>query len=298
MKKIITHNGRFHADEIFAVATIMLAFPEEKFDVVRTRDEENIKTADFVLDVGGIHDTSKNRFDHHQTGKAGIRENGIYYASFGLVWNKFGEKVSESLEVSKKVEERLVVPIDANDNGIKISTSSINPIQDYTISDMIASFVPTNFESSLLLGQHFSYLVTVAKEIIKREVNLAQAQIAEEKIIEKAYSDSIDKKIIVLPQRCSSVSENIFVDKETLVFIYQGLEGNWHAICTRKSYNSFDCKIYFPEGWGGLRDKDFIEKSGVKDAVFCHTVRHLSVAKSKEGAIEMAKIAVREMNIK
>ena len=76
-KKLITHNGSFHADDIFACATLSLMLEKagEKFEVIRTRDEEIIKTGDYVFDVGGIYDENLNRFDHHQTGGAGIRGN-------------------------------------------------------------------------------------------------------------------------------------------------------------------------------------------------------------------------------
>ena len=72
-KKIIvaTHNGSFHTDDVFAVASLSLAFSNEGLQVVRTRDQEVIKSADIVVDVGRIHDVDKNRFDHHQEGGAG-----------------------------------------------------------------------------------------------------------------------------------------------------------------------------------------------------------------------------------
>ena len=41
-------------------------------------------SADIVIDVGGQYDPDAGRFDHHQRGGAGERENGIPYSSFGL----------------------------------------------------------------------------------------------------------------------------------------------------------------------------------------------------------------------
>src|SRR3989344_7176045 len=96
-KKLITHNVSFHADDIFAAAalSIYLESKGEEVEIVRTRDEEIIKTGDYVFDVGGIYDESANRFDHHQAEGAGKRENGlpaqagIEYSSLGLGWKKF-----------------------------------------------------------------------------------------------------------------------------------------------------------------------------------------------------------------
>src|SRR5437764_1161911 len=94
---IVAHNGNFHADDVFAVATVLLVLERSDFPawrqaipkIIRTRDPKTIEKADFVVDVGGVYDAENNRFDHHQAGGAGTRANGIPYASFGLVWKKF-----------------------------------------------------------------------------------------------------------------------------------------------------------------------------------------------------------------
>jgi uncharacterized UPF0160 family protein len=115
--KIVTHSSKFHTDDIFAVATLILVLGEENIEVVRSRDPEVIKTGDYVVDVGGEYNLDTKRFDHHQKGGAGQRENGIPYASFGLVWKHFGTQVSGSEEVMKRIDQQLVQPVDAGDNG-------------------------------------------------------------------------------------------------------------------------------------------------------------------------------------
>ena len=45
--KIITHSGSFQADDIFAVAILILAIGESQ--VVRTRDQDQIIAADYVV---------------------------------------------------------------------------------------------------------------------------------------------------------------------------------------------------------------------------------------------------------
>jgi len=76
---IATHNGNFHADDVFSVAALKCIYPSIK--LIRTRDLELIGQADIVLDVGGVYDPDAGRFDHHQRGGAGERENGIPYSS-------------------------------------------------------------------------------------------------------------------------------------------------------------------------------------------------------------------------
>ena len=121
-KKLVTHSGSFHTDDIFACATLSLFLEKksEQFEIIRTRDEGIITSADYVFDVGGIYDPEKNRFDHHQKGGAGKHDDGIEYSSFGLVWDKFGEALSDSKETKDIIERRLVEPIDAFDNGMNL----------------------------------------------------------------------------------------------------------------------------------------------------------------------------------
>ena len=56
--------------------------------------------------------------------------------------------------------------------------------------------------------------------------------------------------------------------------------------------SSFKNKKDLPVSWAGLKDADLQKVTGVSDAVFCHRGLFLAVAKSKEGAIKLAQIAV------
>src|SRR3989344_3845760 len=122
---IVTHSGNFHTDDIFAVAVLTLVLGEENIEVIRSREDSIINSADYTVDVGGIYDPDKNRFDHHQIEGAGTRENSIPYASFGLVWKKFGEQLGGSVKVFEKIDQMLVQPIDAPDTGVKFLESKI-----------------------------------------------------------------------------------------------------------------------------------------------------------------------------
>lgn len=117
--KIVTHNGRFHTDDLLAVSTLLMKFPDS--ELVRSRDEKIIESADIVVDVGHIYDPEKLRFDHHQKNGAGEHHNGIPYASFGLVWKQFGEELCGSSDAMKIMEESIVMPVDAIDNGVPIA---------------------------------------------------------------------------------------------------------------------------------------------------------------------------------
>ncbi|MDQ5931189.1 MAG: hypothetical protein QG674_355, partial [Patescibacteria group bacterium] len=100
----VTHNGSFHTDDVFATATLQLFYAERDLTIVRSREEKDIDSADIVFDVGGIYDPKTLRFDHHQKGGAGERENGIPYSSFGLIWKEYGAVLCGGAEVAQVVD--------------------------------------------------------------------------------------------------------------------------------------------------------------------------------------------------
>ena len=86
---VATHDGSFHADEVFAIAALGLL--GEPVEVIRTRDRDALAKADLRIDVGFRDDARTGDFDHHQRDFDAARDNGVRYASFGLVWRAFGD---------------------------------------------------------------------------------------------------------------------------------------------------------------------------------------------------------------
>lgn len=293
MKTIVTHNSSFHADDVFAVATIILSLPpESEYTVVRTRDPKVISDADYAIDVGGIYDPEKKRFDHHQTGGAGKRQNGIPYASFGLVWKEYGDQVSENVDVAKIIEEKLVMFIDALDNGVEISSSIFEDIRPYTISDYLYSYWIDQNVSDEEVDLIFHRVVSMAKDLIVREKKKIAKIIEEGEIVEDIYLQSEDKKIIVLDKHLAW-GRTMAEKPEPLFVVYPSLnKGLWNVKAVRKNINSFEIRASFPASWSGKTMEDLSEVSGIKGAFFCHKNLFLAVADSKEGAISLAKKAL------
>src|SRR5690554_5270603 len=78
--KAFTHSGKFHSDDVFSAA--LLTYLNPNIDIIRDYDiPEDFEG--IVFDIGG------GKFDHHQEG-ALVRDNGIPYAAFGLLWKEFG----------------------------------------------------------------------------------------------------------------------------------------------------------------------------------------------------------------
>jgi uncharacterized UPF0160 family protein len=293
-KIIITHSGTFHADDMFACATLGLLLDKRGFNykIIRTRDEEVIETGDYVVDVGGEYDPKRNRFDHHQIGGAGVRENTIPYASFGLVWKEFGEQLTGSVSTTKRIDENLVASIDATDNGISITKSLFSDINTYGLHGIISAFLPSWKEvETANVDIIFLEFVSYAKTLLNREIVKAQDLIEGEQKVSEIYTNTEDKRLIVMDSYLPWKKE-LSRHPEPLFLVSKGNDGNWNLSCVRDDLSAFTNRKNLPASWAGLRDEKLAQVTGVSDAVFCHTKRFLCVAKSKEGALKLGKMAL------
>ncbi len=294
MKKLVTHNGSFHSDDIFAAATLSLYLEKkgEEFEIIRTRDEEIIKNADYVFDVGGIYDEATNRFDHHQKGGAGQHENGIEYASIGLVWKKFGIELCGSKDSAELIERKLIEPIDAGDNAISLFELK-NETMPYLIQSAFNSFNSGWKDSNPeKIFQDFLECVKIAKKILVNEISRAQDIVEAGEIISSIYKNTEDKRIIVLDKKYPY--EQVQTYSEPLYVLYPRIDTFWGVEGVPAKKFSIERRKNFPEAWAGLRDEDLQKVTGVSDAIFCHRGLFLVVAKSKEGAIALARKALGE----
>ena len=90
---IATHNGEFHADDLMACAIAKRYLTAMGLDVkiIRTRDQTAIDKADIAIDVGGVHEPGKLRFDHHQDRQSKV-------ASAGMLLNFFRDSVNRDFD--------------------------------------------------------------------------------------------------------------------------------------------------------------------------------------------------------
>ncbi len=296
-KKIVTHSGGFHADDVFAVAALSLLFGEENISVIRTRDEEEVATGDIVLDVGFEYDPARNRFDHHQEGGAGTRENGIPYAAFGLIWKEYGERIAGSREVTERIDARFVQAIDAYDNGFSLFSLSHSPAAPFLIQDVVSLFEPFWHENKSN-EEGFKEAVVLAKRILERLILGAQKEVEIDDVVSQTYAHASDKQLIVFED--SFVADRILIALslgkyvEPLLFVRRHEDGFWQAVSVVEPplYNSN--RKLFPEAWRGKHDEGLAAVTGVVDAFFCHREGFMAVAKSKEGALALAKLALQD----
>ena len=286
-KTIATHNGNFHADDVFSIAAFKSIFPS--FNLVRTRDLELIAKADIVIDVGGEYDSGTDRFDHHQRGGAGERENGIPYSSFGLIWQKYGLEICQgNQDVANAVDAGLVSTIDAIDCGHVEGVS-----KGISLSQTISMFNPTWQEDSNF-DACFDEAVDFASRVLTRFIASANGGISAKAIVAKAIDNAEDPRVIVLEKYTPWKRTVHALSEEALYMIYPSQTGQWRIQTVPVELGSFEDRKSLPKQWAGLSDKELKEVTGIDDAMFCHNSLFIAGAESFESTMKMASIALKE----
>lgn len=318
--KMFTHNGLFHADDVFAAA--MLSLMCDDYEVVRGGDEEIPSNEDgswIVFDIGG------GELDHHTP--ECLEANGTHpgtevpYAACGLVWKKFYPEILEALDcpqpfverVYRRIESSLVLGIDAADNGfdpVKNVLESMNNVTDdqkkeiisasqipYSISKMIADFNPS-WESDRPYDEAFLDAMSFAKDVLLNRIDSAIDSLDGRDFILRHIDYSAGHLLILekfAPWQgiVTSESRNNPKAKDLWYVISPALRGGWNIQCVledpddRTSY-----RHPLPESWHGLRGEEFAKVCGVADAKFCHPGGFIAGADSQSGALSLASKAM------
>jgi uncharacterized UPF0160 family protein len=308
---IVTHGGKFHADDAWAVATLKVLYPDA--DLVRTRDPAIIATADFVIDVGGIWDPAAGRFDHHQKGFSGARQSGVPYASAGLVWRDYGARCVAALaeahtgqrlsddsaqQIAYAIDNDVVQYLDLSDVG-----AAKNAPGGYGLSAVVSGYNPNWLDEERLgygeaadayrleqFKRAMLFLTDVMANSVKYRVGAALA-------VEQVRNAEVLEGGRVLYLKNGALPWTTVVRKEmpkVLFVISHNLNEQRYMLHTVPvSAESFDARADLPAEWAGLRDADLAAVTGVADAGFCHNGRFIAAAKSYDGIYLMAVQALK-----
>jgi uncharacterized UPF0160 family protein len=305
---LATHSGKFHCDEVFAYAVLRLALglreAGEDHVLLRTRKPELIATADIVWDVGFVFDADTNRFDHHQRG-APLRADGTPFSSAGLIWHTYGERAVAKLlgdsapqafaaAIAAEIDETVVRRIDELDNGV----AADGPIRRDTLglAALIGDFNPSWDDpagSGPTAGDAaFREASALATTMLRRRVDNLRARLAAESIVISAHQDSEDPRILVLDRGMPWKNVIFSHDLPVLFTVSPASNGNWMVDTVPPEPGSFEQRMPLPEAWAGLEPEALAAMTEVDDAVFVHLRRFVGAAKSRTGALAMARKAL------
>lgn len=290
-KRVGTHNGRFHADEVLSTAILKEIFDLE---VIRSRDPEVLKGLDIVYDVGD------GEFDHHQVEKK-YRENGTPYAACGLLWRKFGRDVARAFEpelldedaekIVTTMDEMLIEGIDAADNGMRTHATFIPTI---SLSGIVAEFNPT-WDSGESEDAAFHSAVQLASTVFRNMMLQRLSIIKARSNIIDAYNNRPRPEILLLDRSYpwTQTLYEIDANNEVLYVIYPR-DGEYMIQTVRKNDGTYGDRKRLPLAWAGKRDEELGRTIGIEDAKFCHPDRFIAGSKSMESIFKMAELAIAE----
>jgi uncharacterized UPF0160 family protein len=291
--RVITHSGTFHADDVFAFVVLRAALGD--FEFIRTRDNEQIASADIVFDVGGIYDPAKSRYDHHMRDLP-RREDGTPYSSVGLIWRDYGRKAlfrlaagidEQALDlVWQDIDTGIILAIDQADNGV-------SPTSPGHLSLLIEAFNPT-WDSSQSYDDAFGQAAEFAHGILQRACQQASAEAQAMAFVLVAAKRTHDRRLIVLDRKLPW--EKAVFDghlNELLFVIYPNEDSTaWYCRTVPPEPNSFGQRLSLPEAWRGLQDEAFSKAAGIADGVFCHPSGFICGARSQASVIHLAEQAI------
>jgi uncharacterized UPF0160 family protein len=235
---IATHSGVFHCDEAMACCLLTgytLRFSEAR--IVRSRDQEVIDQADVVVDVGGVYDSHRYRFDHHQRSfnETFSASHNIKLSSAGLVFKHFGREciergiislvnhgripqwVSDKLDHSRLDElwvqlyDSFFVSIDAIDNGIDLVLPNTQRAYDVYKTDLASRVARLNLPwwektcEKINMNMFREAMSICDAEFLGQLQALVMSTIGSEGAIEKDLlsNTTADGQILVLSDYCA-----------------------------------------------------------------------------------------------
>ena len=305
---LVTHNGKFHCDEVFAYAVLRLALgvskPGEDHVLIRTRDPASIGTGTVVWDVGMAFDAGANRFDHHQRG-APVRPSGLPFSSAGLVWQAYGVRAVAALlrpagaeafadEIAAELDTKLVLHIDEVDNGVSVAGPAVD--DPFSLAALIGDCNPP-WDHPAADGPRagdamFLEAAALAESVLRRRVDGLRARMAADALVQAAHAAGEDKHILVLDRGMPWKNAVFKHDLPVIYCVSPASNGNWMLDTMPPEPGSFAQRLPLPEAWAGLESAALAAETGVPDAVFVHLRRFVGAARSRDGALAMARKAL------
>ena len=279
-----THSGKFHADDVFSAALLLYLNPE----IMITRG--NRVPEDFD---GIVFDIGRGQYDHHQKDSR-IRENGIPYAAFGLLWEELGADILGE-DLAQRFDEAFVQPLDNNDN-----TGEKNEL-----ATLIGNFNPT-WDAEGSNDEAFFQAVSVAGMILENKFERFRGNERADKRIEELYAHHEqavhdrekhrdDARILILPE---FVPCQKFLSETEIAFVIFPSNRGGYCIQPQKKEYSMNYKCSFPVEWLGLENEELAVATGLKSAGFCHKGGFLMTTGELADAVQVCRISMEQFQEK
>ena len=241
-KRVATHNGVMHADEISAVALLKI-FSKEEIVVQRVSHQyKDLSQFDMVIDIGKKHD-GKKYFDHHQY-KGGK-------SSAGLIWDYLG--IHESYPKLSK----LIKQIDNHDTGVQKA-------KEFEFPSLLITFNSKEIYSKEQ-DENFNQAVLFAMRIFNALLDADEEKKKAKEIVNNSFFFNNNKKIIELSEYTkhwnSYINGKEMPDIKAIVWEDRLEDGTscYKTMVTPKYAGSFELTT---KGFQADDSMEFVHKSG------------------------------------
>jgi uncharacterized UPF0160 family protein len=308
--RILTHSGSFHADDVFGVAVLAALHPEHT--LARSRDAGTIAQADFAVDVGGEWDPARGRFDHHQRGFNGVRPGGEGYASAGLVWREYGPAYVRGIaagmgaqlagdaagKIAADIDASLVRYLDMVDTGAAMVAPGVFGLSSH-VAALNSTWIEeqgltTEARGALQLERFREAMALVQRYLQRLVLRRVGQELAADRV--RAAPRLLGGRVLHLVEGGIPWTRIVLDEMPQVLFVLypeSDDEGARHVLRTVPvQAESFEARRDLPRAWAGLRDAQLAAASGVPDALFCHTNLFIAVARSFDGALRLAELAL------
>ncbi|MBY5570046.1 MYG1 family protein [Rhizobium leguminosarum] len=296
---LVTHSGGFHADELLSSVILTRLFPQAR--IVRSRAPEWITPGEdrIIYDVGGAYDPAAGIFDHHQRG-APLREDGQPYSSFGLIWKHYGRDYlaasglpeAHAEAVHGSFDAGFVVPVDLTDNG---ALSPSGPLAGLTLPTLLETLKPVFDEASPEADDRaFHAALAVARSFVEARIAQSAAKLRAEAIVHRAIEAAGQGPVLELPRGMPFRPAIVKAGAAHLLFVVHPREKDWCVTGIRRAEEGFELRADLPAGWAGLTNGALEAVCGIEGASFCHNGRFIAAARTRDAALAMAELAVKE----
>lgn len=295
---IAVHDGDFHGDDAFSVAYLIifllsLGVLRKNIKIIRTRNQEVLARAHYCLDVCGVYDPESGRVDHHIHERDipwDKRENGIPYATFGLLHGLIGKLVCGSTEAAAILEEKLVLTIDAADDNCISYLDTPGKEQSYSFPNGIFALNQTDEKKQ---KKAFTQAVCLAEMILAAEICKAKEAAEKKATFKQTLSESGEQGFVVLNEVFHWGELAVLLSPSTLLYIVSPREdGTWQVKCVSDLGGGDRKKL--PKNWWNLSEENLSKQTGVPSALYCHHNGFMVKAKTKKGAIRLAELAIEQ----
>lgn len=266
-----THGGRFHADDVFSSALLRILRPDMRI----------YRGFEVPKGFSGIaYDIGDGPFDHHKKGSP-RRENGVPYATFGLLWREYGTYFL-SEEEARRFDEKFVQPLDLDDN-----TGCGN-----ILAGAIGAFNPT-WDSEESPDDAFEKALEVAYQILSHKLqSLAAVERGKAKV--QHALKQMEDGLVVLEEYVPW--KPVLVTSPAEFVVFPSMRGGYSLQCVPKDFNGkTGDKVPLPKAWWGRPQQELAQITGVEDIQFCHASGFMATTATLAGAKQLVALAKAEL---